>query len=269
MTDKPAARAEALLRAADPAAALAALTEAVRAEPSNTDLRVFLFQLLAIIGQWERADKQLDVLNEMGDATLAMVRVYQDLLNCERHRLAVFDGKVRPIVLGEPEPWMARLIEAEHALANGDPQGFLSLNSAALEEAPAIAGKINDEPFKWLADADQRFGPAFEMMFNQHYYWVPAARVRSIKIEAPSDLRDLIWLPAEVTWDNGGQAMVMMPARYPNLEAADGQGLLGRHTDWRVVDADSELMEGIGQRIFATDAGDYPLLQVRSIEFDT
>jgi len=257
---------EELLRAGDPGAALAALQDQVRSNPSDARLRVFLFQLMTVNGQWQRAAKQLSVLEDMDESTLAMVRTYEDVINCERHREAVFSGRVRPLVMGEPEPWVAQLIEAQHALATGDLERFETLNGEALEAAPALSGRINDEPFEWLADADRRFGPVFEMIFNQHYYWVPSGRIKSIKTEAPEDLRDLVWLPAEVTWSNGGQIMVMMPARYPNIGAAEGQQLLGQHTNWVVHSEGFE--EGVGQRMFATDSADYPMLQVRSIHFD-
>ena len=103
-------------------------------------------------------------------------------------------------------------------------------------------------------------------MFNQHYYWVPMNHVRSIKTEAPSDLRDLVWLPAEVTWTNGGQVMVMMPVRYPGLDATEGLGRLGKRTDWKTESEGLEI--GLGQRMLATDQKDYPLLEVRDIQFE-
>ncbi len=258
--------AELLLKAGDPAAALESLKNKVRADPSNASLRTFLFQLMAINGDWDKATKQLDVVKDLDDGTIAMARVYEDVINCEKHRDAVFAGKVRPIVFGEPEPWVARLVEAQQALAQGDVDRHLSLQQQAFEEAPAVSGRINDEGFEWLADADTRFGPVLEMMFNQHYYWVPLNRVRSLKTEAPSDLRDLVWLPAEVTWVNGGQVMVMMPARYPGLEGLDGNHLLGRKTEWR--ESHPGVFEGVGQKMLGTDQGEYPLLQVRTIEFD-
>jgi len=259
-------KAELLLKAGDAEGALASLMDAVRADPSSAKLRIFLFQLMAVNGLWDRAEKQLKVVEDMDELAVAMVRVYEDVLNCERHRVAVFEGKTRPLVMGEPAPWMAQLIEAQQAWARGDMAAFETLNGEALEAAPAISGRINDEGFEWLADADRRFGPMFEMIFNQHYYWVPASRIRRITTEPPEDLRDLVWLPAEVTWTNGGQVMVMMPARYPTLAGAAGPALLGQRTDWNSVGDDLE--EGIGQRMLATDKGDYPLLQVRTIEFD-
>ena len=42
--------------------ALAELQDQIKKEPSNPKLRVFLFQLLAVSGQWERALVQLKVL---------------------------------------------------------------------------------------------------------------------------------------------------------------------------------------------------------------
>ena len=79
-------------------------------------------------------------------------------------------------------------------------------------------------------------------------------------------MRDLVWMPAEITWVNEAKIMVMMPSRYPRLEGVLGTGLLSRRTDWEAHT--DEIFEGTGQRVFATDQKDYSLLQVRSIVFD-
>jgi type VI secretion system protein ImpE len=194
------------------------------------------------------------------------VQAYRDVINCELHREAVFEGKSKPLIFGEPEEWVALLVEAQQAFAKGDMEAFSTLNAQAFEMAETRSGKINDENFEWLSDADQRFGPVFEFIFNGQYYWVPMSRVRKFHTDKPSDLRDLIWLPAEVTWTNGGKLMVMIPARYPRIEGVSGPGLLARRTDWE-PHAD-DIVEGTGQRLFTTDQQDYSLLQVRSIEFD-
>ncbi|MEE8340271.1 MAG: type VI secretion system accessory protein TagJ, partial [Xanthomonadales bacterium] len=99
------------------------------------------------------------------------------------------------------------------------------------------------------------------------YYWAPLQTIKTLRTEQPSDLRDLVWLPAEVTWTNGGQNMVMMPARYPLLSSVGNEYLLARKTDWQ--DRGQDVFEGVGQRLFATDQSDYPLLTVRTIEFET
>ena len=53
------------LKAADPAAALKALSDDVRAKPSDSKHRVFMAQLLCVLGQWERALNQLTVAAEL------------------------------------------------------------------------------------------------------------------------------------------------------------------------------------------------------------
>ena len=258
--------AELLIQAGDPVAALEALQDQVRKQPAEAKLRVFLFQLLAVNGQWKRAQTQLELAGQLDSEADPMVQAYRDVINCELHREAVFAGKSKPLIFGEPEEWVALLVEAQQAFAKGDMDGFSTLNAQAFEKADTRAGRINDEGFEWLADADQRFGPVFEFIFNGQYYWVPMSRVSKLHTEKPTDLRDLIWLPAEVTWTNGGQLMVMMPVRYPRLDGVSGTGLLSRRTDW--LSGESDVAEGTGQRIFATDQNDYSLLQVRSIEFD-
>lgn len=258
--------AETLLQAGDPEAALKMLQEQVKKQPADAKLRIFIFQLLAINGQWKRAQTQLEIAGQLDSEATPMVQAYRDVINGELHREAVFEGKSKPLIFGEPEEWVALLVEAQQAFANGDMESFSRLNGQAFDKAETRSGKINDETFSWLADADQRFGPVFEFMFNGQYYWVPMSRVRKLHTDKPTDLRDLIWLPAEVMWTNGGKLMVMVPARYPRIDGVSGPGLLSRRTDW--LPHAGDIVEGTGQRVFATDQQDYSLLQVRSIEFD-
>src|ERR1700674_4035449 len=105
-------RARQALRAGDLNAALAALQDQVRKDPANADLRVFLFQLLSVLGQWERAATQLEVAAQLDAKTLAMAEMYREALRCEALRAAVFAGEKSPLVFGEPEEWLALLIEA-------------------------------------------------------------------------------------------------------------------------------------------------------------
>ena len=50
--------------------ALVQLKEKVRKDPANVKERIFLFQLLAIAGQWERSLTQLNIVGELDDAAL-------------------------------------------------------------------------------------------------------------------------------------------------------------------------------------------------------
>jgi type VI secretion system protein ImpE len=94
---------------------------------------------------------------------------------------------------------------------------------------------------------------------------VPFERLRSVRLEAPADLRDVVWMPAKLGLTNGGEASALIPTRYPGSES-DGNGLirLSRKTEWDEVAPDT--FHGRGQRMFATNEGEHALLSVRRIE---
>jgi type VI secretion system protein ImpE len=256
--------AEQNLRNGDPASALARLTEDVRARPSDAKLRVFLFQLLCVLGQWERALTQLKVASELDPLALPMAQMYGDAVRCELIRAEVFEGRKSPMVLGEPDQWLALLIESRLRAGRGEAEQSEELRLRAFEQAPASAGTMDGQAFEWIADADSRLGPVLEAVINGRYYWVPFSRVSSMTLEPPEDLRDLVWMPAHLNFDNGGESLALIPTRYPGSESSeDGALALARKTSWEEVAPD--MYRGLGQRIFATDAGEHSMLEVRAI----
>jgi type VI secretion system protein ImpE len=259
-----ASAAEQSLRNGDPAGALAQLQQSVRAHPSDSKLRIFLFQLLALAGQWERALNQLNVAAELDPAALAMAQAYREALRCEVLRAQVFEGRKSPMVFGQPEQWLALLIEALLLTGQGNHGEAKRLRDRAFEEASETGGMLDGEPFSWIADADSRLGPVCEAIINGRYYWVPFSRLSRVIIDAPEDLRDMVWMPAHFQFDNGGESVALIPTRYPGSEASDdGQLLLARKTIW--CEAAPDIYHGLGQRLLTTDASETPLMDVRSI----
>ena len=237
----------------------------VRSDPANAKRRVMLFQLMVLSGQWDRALTQLYVIKEMDREAEDFVRTYREVVRCELFRKEVFGGGKTPLVLGEPQEWMAKLSEAARLLGQGKIQEAAELRGAAFDAAPAVSGSLNGQPFEWIADADVRLGPVCEAILNGKYYWIPFERLARVEIEVPSDLRDLIWAPARLTFANGGEQVAFLPARYPGSEAAEDDEIrLCRKTEWRDLGADTHV--GMGQRMFATDVGETALLEARTIE---
>lgn len=259
--------AEQALKNGDAAAALKLLTEQVRAAPQDVKLRTFLFQLLCVLGQWERALNQLKVAGELDAATLPMVQTYREAIACEALRQQVFAGQKLPMLFGEPEAWVALLIEALLREGRGEPEAARTLRTQALEQAPATPGQANGKPFAWLADADGRLGPVLEAIINGRYYWLPLNRLARFDIEAPADLRDAVWMPAHFEFTNGGEVVGLVPTRYPGTALATGDALaLARRTDW-VERAPGDFV-GLGQRLLTTDSEDIGLMDLRSVVFD-
>lgn len=241
--------------------ALAALQAQIRTEPSNAKLRVFLFQLLCVQGQWNRALNQLNVAGELDALAIPMVQTYREAIQCEALRSEIFAGRRTPLLFGEPQPWMAQLAEALKLDAT-DPEQAAALRAQAFESAPASPGSIDGARFDWLADADGRLGPVLEAIVNGRYFWIPFMRIARIEIDAPADLRDAVWTAATFTWTNGAQTVGLIPTRYPgSAEASDDAVKLARRTEWM---GDHPL----GQRMFAGADADYPLMDARVIEFD-
>jgi len=255
---------ETLLAAGDTQGTLELLQRQVRERAADPKLRVFLFQLLCVLGQWQRALNQLQVCGELDAGTLPMVNTYREALQCETVREAVFAGATTPMVFGQPQAWVASLVEALQAQARGDGDLAARLRETAFEAAPATSGTLDGTPFEWIADADSRLGPVLEVIINGRYGWVPFASVASVRIEAPADLRDLVWAPARLAFDSGGETVALVPARYPGSGGQPDSGLqLCRKTEWSAIGP--EQYGGLGQRVLTTDSAELGLLQVREI----
>lgn len=260
-------RAEQLVREGNLQGALDDLQKEIRKQPENSSYRAFLFQLLAVLGQWDRALNQLNVLSDLDAGTWPMLHIYREAIQCEALRQDIFAGLRRPLLLGEPPPWMAMSLEAVRLVGEGRYDLAASLRNEAFEQAAESSGTINGQPFQWIADADTCLGPVLEVILNGRYYWVPFQQVKAISIPEPQVLRDLVWLPAQFTWSNDGQAHGLIPTRYVGSEQAQDPLIqLARKTEW--VELAEGVYRGMGQRMLATDQEEYPLMDVRAILVD-
>lgn len=247
-------------------AGLNALQVEIRNKPEDTPLRLFLFQLNCVLGRWDKALTQLQVVSSLNAETMLLAQIFRPVIACELLRREVFQGKRTALFFGEPAEWMGLLVQANGLVAQGEFVAAAKLRQQAFEAAPASVGKIDGEPFEWIADADSRLGPMLEVILDGKYYWIPFSRIQKIETEKPTDMRDLVWLPAQFTWTNGGTAPGHIPVRYCGTEAAAEDALkLSRKTDWQTHPGETYL--GLGQRILATDQNEHPLLGCRCIEF--
>ncbi len=253
------------LQSGDFEAAFDLLKAEVRQAPRDARLRTFLFQMFCITGEWDRALTQLKVAGELDPSASAMVQTYEVAVRCEVLRAKVFAGERTPTVLGDPGAWVPLLIEATRLLARGDGARAAGLRDAAFEAAPAIGATLDETTCGWIADADPRLGPIAEAIVNGTYVWIPYARIGSIVLEPPQDLRDTVWMPARFTWTNAGTAVGFIPTRYPGTTiSTDPALLLARRTEW--VDQQDWSIP-IGQRMFVTDVADAALMDLRRVQF--
>jgi len=251
--------------ASDPDVELKRLEADIRANPADARLRTYLFQLCAIRGDWERALAQLQVAAQLSPIALAMAQTYREAVRAEVFRAEVFAGRKQPSFLGQPPAWAGLLLESLKLLAEGHADKAEAMRGDALESAPASAGSLDGQAFEWIADADSRIGPVCEAIVDGKYVWIPFENLVRLTIEPPTDLRDFVWSAAHMQLVNGGETVALIPSRYPASEAsADPIIRLARKTEWRELAPDTFV--GFGQRMWATDAGEYPMLDTREIK---
>ncbi|HLH38680.1 MAG TPA: type VI secretion system accessory protein TagJ [Bryobacteraceae bacterium] len=216
-------------------AAIEALGSELRDNPSDSQRRVFLFELLCFAGNFDRAEKQLDILSSGGPEAGMGALLYRSALHAERLRAEMFRSRTFP-----------------------------------LEAAPAveISGTLNGKPFHSIEDGDPRIGARLEVFAAGQYLWLPWAHVASLKIEPPKRLRDLLWTPALLTTseDFRGQELgeILLPSLAPlSFESDDDEIRLGRATDW--VDLPDGDFAPVGQKMLAIDGEQVPLLSIREL----
>lgn len=255
-----------LLRDGDLDGARRALVEFVRANPANDQARMFLFQLLAVAGEWDKARTQLGALAKLAPEAQMLSVAYGQAIDAEAVRSAVFSGRVAPELLVHSD-WAVALVEAiGHFAAGRDAEGE-DARARAFDAAPETPGDLDGTRFGWIADADSRFGPAFEAIIGGRYGIVPFDTVARIESEGPRDLRDVVWYPVQIHFRSGQSVAAMLPVRYPGSEAsADTAERLSRATGW----TDTRWGQaGSGVHLWALDGDeDRDLLSVRNLIFD-
>lgn len=257
-----------LLRSGDLDGARAALVETVKRAPSDVTARIFLFSLQCLLGEWERAQAQLRTMASLSPEAQMLAVNYNLAIEAERNRAEVFAGQAPPAMLVSSSAWAGDLAVALGALAQGRLEEAEQSRDQAFDAAPDTPGDFNGTTFDWIADSDTRFGPAFEAIIAGKWGLVPFDAVERILSEGPRDLRDLVWLPVQLSFKSGQSVNAMLPTRYPGTEAsADGALRLARGTEW----SDQAWGQaGVGQHQWTlSDGTDVDLLSLRRLAFGT
>ncbi len=217
--------------------AVQALGVELRSNPTDTKRRTFLFELLCFSGEYDRAEKQLDILADSNKEAAMGSLLYRSALQAERTRRRMFES--------------------------GDfPHG----------DAPPVGGELNDQAIESLEDADPRLGARLEVYAAGAYLWIPYEHIASVEIQPPTRLRDLLWIPAMLhtspAFKGRELGEVLLPVLTPlAFKHPDPDVRLGRQTLWQ-ESADGFALPA-GQKMFLADDEEYPILEVRSLQFSS
>lgn len=240
----------------------------VKSNPTVYSARSFLFELSLFSGDWDRADRQLDVIGHQ-DANAAIGSlIYRQNLSAERDRMKFFaEGSPRPETPQTPTGYITDLFTANDLFREGKTAEARELLDKVEEERPAFRCRINGESFSDIRDYNELTMCVFEAIVKDSYVWLPFEGVKSITFLERKSLRDVYWPQAEFELVNGTKGELFLPSLYVNTwKNGDDQIRLGRSVDWR--DAGDDIYVGEGTRIYTMDGKDKPILDIRSIEFD-
>ena len=266
----------------------------IRARPDASAHRMFRFNLLCLLGEWEKALKQLQICARLNPDLTPLAYVYRDMIRGEQFRAEVFRGERRPPLPESAPSWLSRQLDAlalqtQGAYADADAARREALDG--LPDTPGIAETTPPSPefsesaaddaaatsmsagiprngrhaFRWISDSDTRLGPVLEAFVQGQYRWIPFADLAEIRLSCPAAPPDLIWLPVQLRI-GGEELSGFLPARYPGSEDSADVFRLGRETRWEDV-GDTGVV-GLGQKVWTTDQGDLPLYDVRHVVFN-
>lgn len=256
----------------------------IRMAPMEVVHRWTSVELLCLMGDWERAMRQLQTVAQMDTQSSARAHLVRGLIRGESQRTQIFVGNLKPTPVIDSPQWMVDLSDAIALNASGQHDAADALRQAALAQASVAHGSclvsgLNQETcshtFKWLADSDSRLGPICEVMLAGGYRWLPFADIETLKIHAPKQLLDLLWSPVTLTLRGtqaGGKLLHgFLPVRYcgtetkvPGMHDAQRDALLlSRMTRWRDVGETGVFASG--QKTLMSDCGDFGILDVREI----
>ncbi len=216
--------------------AMKALGDELRKTPLDARRRTFWFELLLFAGEYDRAEKALDVLADGGKDAAAGTLLYRSALHAERTRRDMFARKETPAVTGEVE----------------------------------AAGTCNGVAFTTFEDSDPRIGPNLEVFMAGSYVWIPTAYVKRVEIEPPTGLRDLMWARARVDttpefrFQELGEVLIPMLAPL-SFQHPEEPVQLGREAAWEPDETYGQIP--FGAKLMVVDGEDVPLLNIRTLEF--
>jgi len=254
------------LREGDLDGARAAVMEAVRSSPGDPGARMFLFQLLCVTGEWDKARRQLETLAQLSPEARMLSVAYGQAIEAEKVRSEIFAGRAQAPVLAGGS-WSAGITQALQHFENGDIDAGEAARMEALDAAPDTPGDLDGTPFEWIADADPRFGPCFEAIVGGRYGLIAFDAVEHIVSEGPRDLRDIVWYPVEIAFRQGTSAAALLPARYPSSEVSpNARERLARSTGWEERPSGAV---GKGQHLWMLSSEEERgLLSTRTLTFD-
>ena len=196
-------------------AARTLLVDQVKKTPADIQARSLLFQVMLLCGEWDKAQRQLDIAASQLASPEMNVPVYQNLIQAEKERIAVSKRQQRPTFFPDIPEYSEDFFQALDLLEKGKIDDGANLLARIDAGLPDVRGTLNGQPFKGFKETDTTLTYFIEAIEYERYLWVPIANIREFAVSPPQTLIDLIWAKGRITTWEGLTMGCFLPVLYP------------------------------------------------------
>lgn len=246
--------------------ARAILIDRVKRSPADQQSRSLLFQVMLLRGEWDKAQRQLEIAATRQAPHDMNATVYQHLIQAEKERAAVAAMEQRPTFFPEIPAYAEDFFNALELLKNKNGDAAAELFSRVEAALPVVQGTINGEAFNGFRDTDATLAFFIEAIEYERYLWVPISNIRELVVSPPATLIDLIWAKGRITTWEGLTMGCFLPALYPNSFAStDDRIRLGRLTEWHAIEGN--FARAVGQHVYDVGGTDRSIFELADVNF--
>jgi type VI secretion system protein ImpE len=255
-----------LIAAGQLSEARAQLILEVKQAPNDPAKRTLLFQVLAFLGEWEKAELHLDLIAATNPKSEVGVQVYKNAVNAEKERKEVLQRKKVPGFVTMTPSYLDHYFAAWDRVVESKLDDACRLFDNIKAERPSVSGTVNGRAFDGWWDTDTFLSDFLEVIAHDRYLWIPFEAISEISIDPPKTLLELLWIPARLqTWE-GLALSCYLPVVYPESCIHENDEVkMGKVTQWQHLG--NRFSKGLGQHVFQVGEEEISLLDIRQAVF--
>ncbi|KLV03736.1 protein of avirulence locus ImpE [Photobacterium aquae] len=237
-----------LIQQAKLSEALELLASQLQETPQDVDLRSSFIELLCIDGQYERADKQLNLLIKQNPDCLIGATNLRQLIRAAQARLDFDGGAATANLVKDVDEAFTSLLRMRLAYRENHVENFIQSAEQLEKNRVNIPMEIDGEYRDTLRDLDDTLAGFLELFGTDgKYYLVPFDALIRLEMMPVTSLIEHVWRKVDIEIDGGLCGEAFIPMTYINSQT-DAEKL-GRETDWREIFG-TNIYSGVGQKMY-------------------
>lgn len=243
--------------------ALNVITDNIKGEPKDANLRSVFIELLCIKGDYERADEQLMQSIKLFPEYLAGASQLRHLVKAAQARADFAFGAASAQILGKNEQMTKSQVDLNLAFTRSNFEQALALSRKLESDRTIEPFVVNGTETLDVRDIDDRLGGYLELFSSKgNYFLVPLSSVVYLELKPAQTILENIWRPIEFDIEGLGEGEAHMPLTY--IDSESNAQKLGRETDWKPFG--EKVFLGQGQKCWLVGDDSLPICNLTTLE---